>query len=176
MASPKEHPEKQYLNLVRSVLERGEPRTDRTGTGTLSVFGASMRFSLREGFPLLTTKRVFWKSRLRRTPVVHSGRHRRTTLVRKGGQNLGRELLAGLSRLDGISRSGGGRPRTHLRLPVATLGRRNTAPPRTTTKEKASISCDRSSSSSRQSRARGGSSSRRGTRRRFRRWPCRLVT
>ena len=62
MASPEEHPEKQYLNLVRSVLERGEPRTDRTGTGTLSVFGASMRFSLREGFPLLTTKRVFWKA------------------------------------------------------------------------------------------------------------------
>lgn len=54
--------ERQYLDLVKHVLLKGERRSDRTGTGTLSVFGNTMRFSLREGkVPLLTTKRVFWK-------------------------------------------------------------------------------------------------------------------
>jgi thymidylate synthase len=47
-----------YLNLLRHVLEKGELHEDRTGTGTLSVFGYQWRHDLREGFPLLTTKRV----------------------------------------------------------------------------------------------------------------------
>ena len=50
---------KQYLDLCRHVLENGEKRMDRTGTGTLSVFGYQMRCNLQEGFPLLTTKKVF---------------------------------------------------------------------------------------------------------------------
>lgn len=49
---------KQYLDLVRDVLENGRDRDDRTGTGTRSVFGRQVRFDLREGFPLVTTKRV----------------------------------------------------------------------------------------------------------------------
>jgi dihydrofolate reductase/thymidylate synthase len=54
--------EQQYLDLVRRVLETGTLKGDRTGTGTLSLFGAQMRFSLRDGsFPLLTSKRVFWR-------------------------------------------------------------------------------------------------------------------
>lgn len=56
------HEETQYLALVRDILTTGVARGDRTGTGTLSKFGVSMRFSLRGGvMPLLTTKRVFWR-------------------------------------------------------------------------------------------------------------------
>ncbi len=51
---------KPYLDLVRHVLEHGERRDDRTGTGTLSVFGAQVRYDLREGFPLITTKKVLF--------------------------------------------------------------------------------------------------------------------
>ncbi len=51
---------KQYLDLVQRVLDEGERREDRTGTGTISVFGAQTRYDLRQGFPLLTTKKVLW--------------------------------------------------------------------------------------------------------------------
>ncbi|MEK7137358.1 MAG: thymidylate synthase, partial [Patescibacteria group bacterium] len=53
---------RQYLDLLQHVFDHGEKKPDRTGTGTLSTFGCQMRFNLRAGFPLLTTKKLHTRS------------------------------------------------------------------------------------------------------------------
>ena len=55
------HADKEYLDLLAHILKKGATKTDRTGTGTKSVFGVQMRFDLTKGFPLLTTKKVPFK-------------------------------------------------------------------------------------------------------------------
>lgn len=57
------HEEYQYLDMIQEIINEGVHRGDRTGTGTFSKFGKTMRFNLRHTFPLLTTKRVFWRGR-----------------------------------------------------------------------------------------------------------------
>lgn len=56
------HPEYQYLDLLKQILEFGSERIDRTGVGTKAIFGATMRFDLSQGFPVFTTKQVYWKT------------------------------------------------------------------------------------------------------------------
>ncbi len=56
------HPEQQYLDLLKLLIEQGDERVDRTGVGTRATFGHQMRFDLRQGFPLFTTKKVLWKT------------------------------------------------------------------------------------------------------------------
>lgn len=75
------HPEKQYLTLLRNLLTEGDARTDRTGVGTHALFGYTMRFNLATGFPLFTTKRIFWKTAFKELLWMLSG-----------GRNI-RELL-----------------------------------------------------------------------------------
>lgn len=67
------HPEDQYLNLLRRLIEEGDERQDRTGVGTRALFGYEMRFDLEHGFPALTTKRVYWKTAFKEMLWMLSG-------------------------------------------------------------------------------------------------------
>jgi len=75
------HPEQQYLDLLETLLTRGDLRQDRTGVGTRAIFGHTLRFDLSEGFPVFTTKKIFWKTAFKEMLWMLSG-----------GRNI-RELL-----------------------------------------------------------------------------------
>src|ERR1700760_2582949 len=75
---------RQYQDLLRLVLEEGRPKSDRTGTGTRSVFGAQARFPLRENFPLLTTKKMAWNAVVRELLWFISGDTNVATLAKHG--------------------------------------------------------------------------------------------
>ena len=84
-SDPHRHPERQYLDLLEDLLDHGDQRLDRTGVGTRALFGRTLRFDLSNGFPIVTTKRVFWKTAIKEMLWMLSG-----------GTNI-RELL-----LDGV--------------------------------------------------------------------------
>lgn len=75
---------KAYQDLLRLVFEHGQKRQDRTGVGTIGVFGAQARFDLTAGFPLLTTKKVHWKSIVEELLWFLSGSTNATDLQAKG--------------------------------------------------------------------------------------------
>ena len=79
------HGEAQYLDLMRRVWQQGVVRGDRTGTGTRALFGETMRFDLSDGsVPILTTKRIFWKSAVRELLWFLSGDRNIRVLVEQG--------------------------------------------------------------------------------------------
>ncbi|CAB0034910.1 unnamed protein product, partial [Trichogramma brassicae] len=117
-----EHEEHQYLNLIKKILKKGIVKDDRTGVGTHSVFGTQMRFSLRDGqFPLLTTKRVFWRAVAEELLWFIRGSTNANELSAKGikiwDANASREFLDSL----GFRGSRGRRLGPGLRLPVEAL-------------------------------------------------------
>ncbi|XP_039125112.1 putative bifunctional dihydrofolate reductase-thymidylate synthase isoform X2 [Dioscorea cayenensis subsp. rotundata] len=91
------HEEYMYLHLVEDIITNGARKNDRTGTGTLSKFGCQMRFNLRHSFPLLTTKRVFWRGVVEELLWFISGSTNAKVLQEKGihiwDGNASREYL-----------------------------------------------------------------------------------
>lgn len=77
------HQEQQYLDLVADVINNGEERNDRTGVGTLAKFGARLEFNLEHEFPLLTTKKVFWRAVVEELLWFISGSTDATVLQKK---------------------------------------------------------------------------------------------
>ena len=98
--------ELQYINLIKHILENGISKDDRTGIGTLSIFSYNMTFNLRESFPLLTTKKVYWKGVVEELLWFISGSTDSNILKEKGVKiwegNSSREFLdsRGLSHYD----------------------------------------------------------------------------
>ncbi|KAI3984170.1 hypothetical protein MKX01_011124 [Papaver californicum] len=78
------HEEYNYLKLVQDIISNGNTKDDRTGTGTLSKFGSQMKFNLRKSFPLLTTKKVFWRAVVEEILWFISGSTNATVLQQKG--------------------------------------------------------------------------------------------
>ena len=106
-----------YLELLREALEKGVVKGDRTGTGVRSLFGRQIRFDLREGFPLVTTKRLHLKSIVHELIWFLNGDTNIAYLKANGVSHLGR--MGGRQR----------RSRPRLRQAMARLGRPGRARP-----------------------------------------------
>ncbi|KAE8279776.1 Thymidylate synthase [Larimichthys crocea] len=113
--------ERGYLDQVQYIMQHGRRKGDRTGTGVISVFGAQARYSLRDQFPLLTTKRVFWKGILEELLWFIKGSTNAKELSEKGVKiweaNGSRDFLDNLGFTDREEGDLG----TRVRFPVETL-------------------------------------------------------
>lgn len=78
------HPEQQYLDLLQLLIDSGDERIDRTGVGTRAVFGHQMRFNLADGFPVFTTKQVYWKTAFKEMLWMLSGGDNIRELLEQG--------------------------------------------------------------------------------------------
>ena len=67
------HPEYQYLDILQELLDHGDKRMDRTGVGTLALFGRHMRFDVSETFPVLTTRKIYWQTAIKEMLWILSG-------------------------------------------------------------------------------------------------------
>lgn len=98
------HEEFLYLGLVKEIITNGNTKGDRTGTGTLSKFGCQMRFNLRKSFPLLTTKKLFWRGVVEELLWFISGSTNAQVLQEKGihiwDGNASRDYLDSLGLVD----------------------------------------------------------------------------
>ena len=71
--APPRHPEYQYLDILQEILDHGDKRMDRTGVGTLALFGRHMRFDVSKGFPVLTTRKIYWQTAVKEMLWMLSG-------------------------------------------------------------------------------------------------------
>ena len=85
----------QYLDAVKQVLDQGETRTDRTGTGTISLFGLQQRYNLQQGFPAVTTKRLAWRAVVSELLwfIEGSGDERRLREILHGDRNSPKDTI-----------------------------------------------------------------------------------
>ena len=68
-----QHPEYQYLNILQEILDHGDKRMDRTGVGTLALFGRHMRFGVSQTFPVFTTRKIYWRTAIKEMLWILSG-------------------------------------------------------------------------------------------------------
>ena len=82
------HPEYQYLDILQDLLDHGDRRMDRTGVGTLALFGRHMRYDVSTTFPVLTTRRIYWKTAIKEMLWMLSGGGLLGSPIASGGSNL----------------------------------------------------------------------------------------
>ena len=82
--APPRHPEYQYLDILQEILDHGDKRMDRTGVGTLALFGRHMRFDVSDTFPVLTTRKTYWQTAIREMLWMVSGGRNIRELVAQG--------------------------------------------------------------------------------------------